>query len=1275
MLKKISAALLAAIAAGNFAFAQTGTLKGKAIDETNGEGIPFANVQIEQKGNAAGRTVADMDGNFTIKPIPPGTYDVRVAAVGYQPIITAGVIIGGDKTTELDVRIKTSTELLKEVPIVAYVEPLIDPDTKSGGTVTREEFQAMASKNVNSVASTTAGVFQQDEGSDINIRGGRSKVEGSKDFTGTGYYVDGEKVRGSAGIPQGGVEQISVITGGVPAQYGDATSGIINITTRGGMRSEFFGGVELISSQLTDAYDYNFAGFNFGGPVVAKKDSTGFKQAKVGFFISGEVSSEKDPNPSAVGIYKVNDEKQKELEESPLAASETGGGTLLNAELLRMSDLEKIKARQNMNANTARLSGKLDFKINKDITFTLGGSIAYDNHRVFALEYALLNPSHNPQNINNTTRIYGKITHKFGKDKSKDDKSTSLIQNAYYTVQVGYSKYKETQQDDVHKDNLFDYGYIGKFETKQAASFAPVYDTLGNVLYYDQVAVADTQVMFTEGTQNPLATKYTSQFYDLVSGEPNTLSDITLGYGLLNGARPRNVYSIWYNTGRVNNQYYNIDLAQIRATGQFSADLKNHAIQAGFEYEKRDDRRWDVAPINMWGVARQLTNRHITQLNTADSSLYTGSTILVGSTVLNPSVNAYTHPYIVNSAEQSIFDYNFRPTVNGGSGQWLDIDSYLPSDFNIGMFSPDELLNGAASTALGSLATWYGYSPDGKKLTGKNAFDLAALDDFYHNKVEAFHYTDKSPSTSEISKNDLTDTTWQYTRVNPGFQPTYTAGYIQDKFEIKDMRFLIGLRIDHFNANQPVLNDKYLFYEAKTVGEVSKVGTTTVTHPTNISSLAVVYVDDAKNPNAVLGYRDGDQWYNAQGTAISDVAVVTPSSGVIQPYLKYPTEKFLEQSQVSNVFSMYDAQNTFMPRVSFSFPISKEANFFAHYDVLTQRPPTALRFNPASYLFIQTVNGTVSNPALKPERTTDYELGFSQVLNERKNSSITLSAFYREMRDMIQLTKVFGAYPITYTSYDNIDFGTVKGFTVAYDLRRTNSVQMTASYTLQFADGTGSAATSANGIIGAVGQTNLRTTMPLDFDQRHAIVLNTDYRFGEGKDYKGPQAKWAKMIFENFGGNLVFRAGSGLPYTRQDNVTSGNGDNTSAVIFTMNQRSSIKGKLNGSNLPWQYRADLRLDKNIKLMWKKGEGDGKEKSSNLNVYVQILNVLNTKNVINLYRFTGDPDDDGYLAAPENQNGIENYLDPDSFKDLYASKIANPGHYSIPRRCRVGVVLDF
>jgi outer membrane cobalamin receptor len=103
-------------------------------------------------------------------------------------------------------------------------------------------------------------------------------------------------------------------------------------------------------------------------------------------------------------------------------------------------------------------------------------------------------------------------------------------------------------------------------------------------------------------------------------------------------------------------------------------------------------------------------------------------------------------------------------------------------------------------------------------------------------------------------------------------------------------------------------------------------------------------------------------------------------------------------------------------------------------------------------------NPLVANPALKPERTVDYALGFQQVLS--KTSSLKIEAFYRELRNMIQMRKFVGAYPIAYRAFDNIDFGTVKGLTLTYDLRSTGNIRMNASYTLQFADGTGSTSQS-----------------------------------------------------------------------------------------------------------------------------------------------------------------------------------------------------------------------
>ena len=65
----------------------------------------------------------------------------------------------------------------------------------------------------------------------------------------------------------------------------------------------------------------------------------------------------------------------------------------------------------------------------------------------------------------------------------------------------------------------------------------------------------------------------------------------------------------------------------------------------------------------------------------------------------------------------------------------------------------------------------------------------------------------------------------------------------------------------------------------------------------------------------------------------------------------------------------------------FSFPISDEAQFFAHYDVLTQRPPSANRIEPLDYLYMEdNVGATLNNPDLKPEKTVDYELGFAKKL-------------------------------------------------------------------------------------------------------------------------------------------------------------------------------------------------------------------------------------------------------------------------------------------------------
>ena len=199
-------------------------------------------------------------------------------------------------------------------------------------------------------------------------------------------------------------------------------------------------------------------------------------------------------------------------------------------------------------------------------------------------------------------------------------------------------------------------------------------------------------------------------------------------------------------------------------------------------------------------------------------------------------------------------------------------------------------------------------------------------------------------------------------------------------------------RVDRFDANQKVLKDPFLFYEAHTLREVRQLQPEW-DHPGNMGDDFVVYVDDIRNPSKPIGYRSGYTWYNAQGIEISDPTLLRTASGIapylVNPNLTHPT---------SAAFKDYDPQITVMPRIAFSFPISEEALFLAHYDIITKRPTEGLRLDPTNYYFAQTRGGSIfSNPALKPEKTIDYEVGFQQMIGEFSAIKLSTSVSYTHL--------------------------------------------------------------------------------------------------------------------------------------------------------------------------------------------------------------------------------------------------------------------------------------
>jgi outer membrane receptor protein involved in Fe transport len=655
----------------------------------------------------------------------------------------------------------------------------------------------------------------------------------------------------------------------------------------------------------------------------------------------------------------------------------------------------------------------------------------------------------------------------------------------------------------------------------------------------------------------------------------------------------------------------------MKATG--SADIKDHAIQFGFEYEKRTDRSWFTAPNSLWGLGRQLANFHIQELDLANPYI-----------IENGTFDTIYYDRLNNKEAQSRFDWSLREKFNIGETEYIDIDSFDPDALSIDMFSADELNENG-------LVAYYGYDYKGDLLTSSSS-----IEDFFYERVDR----------------DGDGVEDDFVRNISAFEPIYTAGYVQDKFAFDDLIFNIGVRIDRFDANQSVLSDPYSLYQTYTAGSSADLLTTgDYVKPTSIGGDYVVYVNDLENPTEVVGYRNGENWFDQNGELIIDPKSIAQASttGQITPYLVNPEDSI-------PVFSDYDPETVFSPRISFSFPISDEAQFFAHYDVVTQRPPSGNRIEPIDYLYIEDrVGALINNPNLKAEKTVDFELGFAQTLNLK--SSLTLSAFYRELRDMIQIVKTNYSYPVSYLTYGNIDFGTVKGMSASYDMRRSGNVTLSANYTLQFADGTGSSSSSGLSLVNT-GQPNLRTTIPLSYDQRHAFNVSMDYRYGSGKDYTGP-VLFKKQVFANAGANFVVIAGSGTPYSRQSNITQ-------EAAFGINDRSTLEGSLNGSRLPWTVRINTKINKRFTL--DVGQLDNK-RTLGFNVYLQVQNLLNTKNIRSVYRATGNPDDDGYLSDAAAQTDIQAQNDPQSFTDMYRIKINNPSNYSLPRLARLGIEINF
>ncbi|MBI4536254.1 MAG: TonB-dependent receptor [Ignavibacteriae bacterium] len=242
-----------------------GRVEGRVIEAKSNEGIPGANILV--KGTYYGGS-SNIDGLVKIENVNPGTYTIEVSLLGFKTVQFTGVKVEAGQTTKITAKMEESVLALGQEIVVVGEKPLFDiEETASRRNITQADIQATAVQNVQGIVALQAGVVFADN--EIHIRGGRTHENA--------YLVDGVSVQDPlAGTGFGlqlspaSIQEVEVITGGYNAEYGQATSGIVNITTREGS-DKYSGSIsykvdhyglnkDSRSNWNTDIYDASLSG-------------------------------------------------------------------------------------------------------------------------------------------------------------------------------------------------------------------------------------------------------------------------------------------------------------------------------------------------------------------------------------------------------------------------------------------------------------------------------------------------------------------------------------------------------------------------------------------------------------------------------------------------------------------------------------------------------------------------------------------------------------------------------------------------------------------------------------------------------------------------------------------------------------------------------------------------------------------------------------------------------------------------------------------------------
>lgn len=297
----------------------TGYISGTVVDKSGAAVVGAQVVLTNLAGSLTRNTVTNGDGAYVIPGLPGDTYNLTVAAQGFQKFTAQRIVLTVAEKARIDVQLTVgavNTEVIVSGESIAQVETSSSElgDTISGQQVSQLELNG---RNFTQLVTLTPGVVNQtnqDEGKvgvygnvAFSINGGRNEYN-NWEIDGGDNMDNGSNATLNVYPNVEAIAEFKVLTSNYGAQYGRNGSGTIEVETKSGTQSFHGSAFEYLRNDMFNANEYfnNAAGiarppykkhdfgYTVGGPVFLPNHYNTDKK-KTFFFWSQEWRREKNP--------------------------------------------------------------------------------------------------------------------------------------------------------------------------------------------------------------------------------------------------------------------------------------------------------------------------------------------------------------------------------------------------------------------------------------------------------------------------------------------------------------------------------------------------------------------------------------------------------------------------------------------------------------------------------------------------------------------------------------------------------------------------------------------------------------------------------------------------------------------------------------------------------------------------------------------------------------------------------------------------------------------